>query len=228
MSKEKQKHGDGFEQIEEVTISTEQFIEKNQNLLIKIIIVIIVVIGVVLGYHKFYKQPLAKEAMNQMFKAENLFERDSFNLALNGEGDVLGFLDIIEKYGSTPSGNLANYYAGLCYLYNGDYNNAIKYLEKFSSNDLVFKSLAKSNIGDAYMQLGDYKKAADYYKKAANEDTNELTAPIILMKAGLAFEKANDYKSALTMYERIEKEFISSMEFRDIEKYITRAKEKIK
>ncbi|WP_294139716.1 tetratricopeptide repeat protein [uncultured Sanguibacteroides sp.] len=228
MSKEKQKHGDGFEQIEEVTISTEQFIEKNQNLLIKIIIVIIVVIGVVLGYHKFYKQPLAKEAMNQMFKAENLFERDSFNLALNGEGDVLGFLDIIEKYGSTPSGNLANYYAGLCYLYNGDYNNAIKYLEKFSSNDFVFKSLAKSNIGDAYMQLGDYKKAADYYKKAANEDTNELTAPIILMKAGLAFEKANDYKSALTMYERIEKEFISSMEFRDIEKYITRAKEKIK
>ena len=78
------------------------------------------------------------------------------------------------------------------------------------------------------MQLGDYKKAADYYKKAANEDTNELTAPIILMKAGLAFEKANDYKSALTMYERIEKEFTSSMEFRDIEKYITRTKEKIK
>ncbi|MCR9012998.1 tetratricopeptide repeat protein [Gabonibacter chumensis] len=228
MSKEKQKHGDGFEQIEEVTISTEQFIEKNQNLLIKIIIAIIVVIGVVLGYHKFYKQPLAKEAMNQMFLAENFFAKDSFNLALNGEGDVLGFLDIIEKYGSTPSGNLANYYAGLCYLYNGDYNNAIKYLEKFSSDDLVFNSLAKSNIGDAYMQLGDYKKAADYYKKAANEDTNELTAPIILMKAGLAFEKANDYKSALTMYERIEKEFTSSMEFRDIEKYITRAKEKIK
>ncbi|KIO46750.1 MULTISPECIES: tetratricopeptide repeat protein [Porphyromonadaceae] len=228
MSKEKQKHGDGFEQIEEVTISTEQFIEKNQNLLIKIIIAIIVVIGVVLGYHKFYKQPLAKEAMNQMFMAENFFAKDSFNLALNGEGDVLGFLDIIEKYGSTPSGNLANYYAGLCYLYNGDYNNAIKYLEKFSSDDLVFNSLAKSNIGDAYMQLGDYKKAADYYKKAANEDTNELTAPIILMKAGLAFEKANDYKSALTMYERIEKEFTSSMEFRDIEKYITRTKEKIK
>ena len=224
MSKEKQKHGDGFEQIEEVTISTEQFIEKNQNLLIKIIIAIIVVIGVVLGY----KQPLAKEAMNQMFMAENFFAKDSFNLALNGEGDVLGFLDIIEKYGSTPSGNLANYYAGLCYLYNGDYNNAIKYLEKFSSDDLVFNSLAKSNIGDAYMQLGDYKKAADYYKKAANEDTNELTAPIILMKAGLAFEKANDYKSALTMYERIEKEFTSSMEFRDIEKYITRTKEKIK
>ena len=163
-----------------------------------------------------------------MFMAENFFAKDSFNLALNGEGDVLGFLDIIEKYGSTPSGNLANYYAGLCYLYNGDYNNAIKYLEKFSSDDLVFNSLAKSNIGDAYMQLGDYKKAADYYKKAANEDTNELTAPIILMKAGLAFEKANDYKSALTMYERIEKEFTSSMEFRDIEKYITRTKEKIK
>ena len=229
MSKEKQKHGDGFEQIEEVTISTEQFIEKNQNLIIKIVIAAIVVIGIVLGYHKFYKQPLAKEAMNKMFAAENLFEKDSFNLALKGNGsNIVGFLDIIEEYGSTPSGNLAKYYAGLCYLYTGDYNNAIKYLEKFSSDDMIFNSLAKSNIGDAYMQLGDYKKAADYYKKASSEDTNELTAPIILMKAGLAFEKANDYKAALSMYEKIEKEFVRSMEGRDIEKYITRVKQNIK
>ena len=35
MSKEKQKRADGFEQIEEATISTEQFIEKNQKLLVR-------------------------------------------------------------------------------------------------------------------------------------------------------------------------------------------------
>ena len=228
MSKEKQKHADGFEQIEEATISTEQFIEKNQKLLIRGVLVIVIVIAAIFGYHKFYKAPLEKEALSQMFIAENLFEKDSFNLALNGDGNNPGFLAIIDQYGSTPSGNLAKYYAGLCYLHTGDNQNAIKYLEKFSADDMMFNTLAKANIGDAYMQLGNFQKAADYYEKAVNSNTNMLTTPIILMKAGLAFEQAKDYKSALKMYEKVEKEFATSMEAKDIEKYIARAQTNIK
>ena len=145
-------------------------------------------------------------------------------MALNGDGNAPGFLEIIDKYSSTPSGNLANYYAGICYLHLGDNKNAIKHLEKFSSNDVIFSSMAMANLGDAYMQLGDFKKASNYYQKATTGMTNLVTTPVIMMKAGLAFEKANDYKSALSMYERLEKEFPASYEARDIEKYITRAK----
>ena len=224
MSKEKQKRADGFEQIEEATISTEQFIEKNQKLLIRGVLVIVIVVGAILGYYRFYKAPLEEEALKQMFVAENLFEKDSFNMALNGDGNAPGFLEIIDRYGSTPSGNLANYYAGICYLHLGDNQNAIKYLEKFSSDDVIFSSMVKANLGDAYMQQGDFKKASSYYQKATTGTTNMVTTPMILMKAGLAFEKANDYKHALSMYERIEKEFPASMEAAEIEKYITRAK----
>ena len=74
------------------------------------------------------------------------------------------------------------------------------------------------------MQLGHTKKPTSYYQKATTGTTNKATTPVIMMKAGLAFEKANDYKSALNMYERLEKEFPASYEARDIEKYITRAK----
>ena len=224
MSKEKQKRADGFQQIEEATISTEQFIEKNQKLLIRGVLVIVIVVGAILGYYRFYKAPLEEEALKQMFVAENLFEKDSFNMALNGDGNAPGFLEIIDRYGSTPSGNLANYYAGICYLHLGDNQNAIKYLEKFSSDDVIFSSMVKANLGDAYMQQGDFKKASSYYQKATTGTTNMVTTPMILMKAGLAFEKANDYKNALSMYERIEKEFPASMEAAEIEKYITRAK----
>ena len=224
MSKEKQKRADGFEQIEEATISTEQFIEKNQKLLIRGVLVIVIVVGAILGYYRFYKAPLEEEALKQMFVAENLFEKDSFNMALNGDGNAPGFLEIIDRYGSTPSGNLANYYAGICYLHLGDNQNAIKYLEKFSSDDVIFSSMVKANLGDAYIQQGDFKKASSYYQKATTGTTNMVTTPMILMKAGLAFEKANDYKNALSMYERIEKEFPASMEAAEIEKYITRAK----
>ena len=106
----------------------------------------------------------------------------------------------------------------------GDNQNAIKHLEKFSSDDVIFSSMVTANLGDAYMQLGDFKKASSYYQKATTGTTNMVTTPVIMMKAGLAFEKANDYNSALNMYERLEKEFPASYEARDIEKYITRAK----
>lgn len=75
MSKEKQKRADGFEQIEEATISTEQFIEKNQKLLVRGVLVIIIVVGVILGYYRFYKAPMEEEALKQMFVAENLLKK---------------------------------------------------------------------------------------------------------------------------------------------------------
>lgn len=227
MSKNNKKKTDGFEQIEEATISTEQFIEKNQKLIVRGILLVLVVAALIFGYHRFYKEPLAKEALTKLATAEENFGKDSFNLALHGDDNAYGLLDIIDKYGSTPSGNLAQYYAGLSYLYLGEYQNAIKHLEKFSSKDRVFSNLAKSNIGDAYMEMGDYRNAAEYYKRATSANTNELTAPQILMKAGLAYEKANDFKSALAMYEKLEKEFSKSIEAGEIEKYITRAKSRI-
>mgnify|MGYP000183335578 CR=1 FL=1 len=224
MSKEKQKRADGFEQIEEATISTEQFIEKNQKLLVRGVLVIIIVVGAILGYYRFYKAPMEQEALKQMFVAENLFEKDSFNLALNGDGNILGFVEIADKYSSTPAGNLANFYAGLSYLYLGEYENAITSLKKFSSDDLLMNNMAIANIGDAYMQLGNYAKAAESYSKAASSKLNDFSTPVFLMKNALALEKSNNYAGALKIYEKINQEFPASPEGRDIEKYIERAK----
>lgn len=227
MSKQQKKHEDSFEHLEDALSSSEQFIEKNQKMIINVVLILIIIIGAWFSYNRFIVEPKAQEASSQIFGAQNYFERDSFNLALNGDGNILGFLEIIEKYGSTPAGNLANYYAGLSYLYTGDYQNAIQYLGKFSSDDLLLSNMAIANMGDVYMQLGEYKKAADQYKKAAASKTNDFSTPIFLMKNGLALEKADDYKGALKVYEQLEKEYPNAPESRDIEKYIERAQLKI-
>ena len=223
MAKEQKQKEDSFEHIEDALTSGEQFIEKNQKMIVNIVIGIIVVIAGYFGYNRFVTVPNTIEAENQIFGAQNYFEKDSFNLALNGDGNVLGFLEIIEKYGSTPTGNLANYYAGLSYLYLGQYENAIECLKSFSSDDFLMANMALANIGDAYMQLGDYKNAASYYAKASASKTNNYSTPGFLMKNGLALEKAGDYKEALKCYKRIDSEFPTSLEARDIEKYIEKA-----
>lgn len=228
MSAEQKKHEDSFEHIEDALTHSEQFIEKHQKKIINVVIVIIVLVGAYFAYHRFINEPRQQEAASQIFGAQNYFAKDSFNLALNGDGNVLGFLEIADKYSSTPTGNLANYYSGVCYLYTGDYQNAIKSLEKFSSDDLLISNLAIANIGDAYMQLGDYSKAASHYAKAANSKVNDFSTPVFLMKNALALEKANDYAGALKIYEKINREFPNSPEGRDIEKYITKVSMNLK
>ena len=72
MSKEQKKKEDGFEQLEDALTNSEQFIEKNQKMIVNVILGLIVVIGIYFGYNKFISEPKATEAANQIFGAQNL------------------------------------------------------------------------------------------------------------------------------------------------------------
>ena len=166
---------------------------------------------------------MEKEAQADMFMAELYFQKDSFNLALNGDGQYLGFLDIADEYSSTKPGKLANYYAGLSYLNTGDFENAIEYLDDFSSDDIVLSSLALGCIGDAYMELEDADNALSYYEDAASYTDNEFTTPRYMLKQAMIHEGNGDYADALALYKGIEADYKSSREGNGIEKYIARA-----
>lgn len=225
MSKENQTshHEDNFEQIEEVLTSSEQFIEKYQKQLSMIAIGIILVVVAYMGYHKFYKAPLEKEAIEQVAGAQVYFGQDAYKKALEGDGNKLGFIDIANEYSSTTVGNTAKAYAGVCYLKLGKFDEAINQLKGFSSEDFIVSQLAIANLGDAYMEKAEYAKAAKAYEKAASDNANEFSTPIFIMKAGAACELNKDFAKAAELYKRIKTDFSKSMEARDIEKYITRA-----
>ena len=148
---------------------------------------------------------------------------DSFNLALNGDGQYVGFIDISDDYSLTKVGKLANYYAGICYLRTGDYENAIEYLENFSSNDIILSSLALGCIGDAYMELGEKGNAIDAYENAIDNSKNEFTAPRYMMKLAMILESDGNLKDALEIYKTIKTDFKDSKEASGIEKFIARA-----
>ena len=215
---------DNLIEVESALTKTEQFLENNQKL-IGIIIGAIVVVSVgYLSLNKFYLEPRSKDAQDQMFNAQNYFEKDSFNLALNGDGTNPGFLDIIDDFGSTDAGNLAKYYAGVSYLHMGQFDNAITYLKKFSTNDLLLGPVAIGAQGDAQLELGKTEKAIDLYTEAYKMNDNELTTPIYMLKAGELLESSNKKDEALKLYETIKQKFPESNEGRSIDKYIARAK----
>ena len=227
MAKKKKKPASqGIEGVESALTKTERFIEENQKMLTYIVLGIVVIIAGYLGYHRFILGPTEVEAQSQMFVAEQYFEKDSFNLALYGDGNYFGFLDIIDEYGITKSKNLAFYYAGISFLNLGDYESAIDYLKKFDSDDKMVGPIASGAMGDAYFELGETDEALSYYLKAGSVD-NEFIAPVYLMKAGLILDDIGNYREALDVYERIEKEYPETSEGREIEKYITRVNLKL-
>lgn len=218
----KNKTEDQFAQVEEAVGKTEQYIIDNQKSIITIIGIAVGLIVLLKAYQNFYIKPLEQEAQTEMYMAELYFQKDSFNLALNGDGQYVGFIDISDDYSLTKVGKLANYYAGICYLRIGDYENAIEYLENFSSNDIILSSLALGCIGDAYMQLEEKGNAIDAYENAIDNSKNEFTAPRYMMKLAMIFESDGNFKDALEIYKTIKTDFKDSKEASGIEKFIAR------
>jgi tetratricopeptide (TPR) repeat protein len=213
--------------VEQTLSDTEHFLEQNYKSLLIGLAVIVVLVG--LGWlGKLYINNRNNEAQSQMYQAERYLEMDSLNLALNGDGNYLGFLDIAKDYKFTKAGNLANYSAGICYLHLGNYQDAIDYLSKYSKKDKVIGSLAIGAQGDAYVELGDSDKGILNYLEAAEYAKNSFNTPIFLMKAGELYELSGKYTDALKVYERIENEYPESTEGTTIDKYIARVKLLIK
>ena len=223
VSKSKGKKEDNLEVVEHALTNTEHFIEQNQKTITLALIVIVVVVGGFLGYKRFIASPKEKEAQSQMFAAEQFFERDSFNLALKGDGNYLGFIEIIDQYGSTKSAKLAHYYSGISYLKLGKFQEAIDQLKKFNLKDDMVSPISQGAIGDAYCELSQYDKAITYYLKAARMKPNDFVTPIYLMKAAELMESNKEFKKALDLYKEIQKDYPDSDEGRKIEKYIGRA-----
>jgi tetratricopeptide (TPR) repeat protein len=226
-----QNNENGQDQLETVESSlgrTEMFIEDNKEKLFTALAVIVLIIFGVYAYLKFIKEPKENNAAAQMFMAEQYLERDSFNLALNGDGNYPGFLKIISEYSGTKAANNAKYYAGVCYMNLQDFDSAIRQLEDFSSDDPMLSPVSTGLLGDAYMEKGMIGKAEDFYKKAVSKaDKNNFTAPIYLQKLGVLYEGAQKFQDALTVYEKIKAEYPSSNEGRNADKYIQAVKIKL-
>lgn len=212
-----------LESIETTLSNTELFIEKNQKTIIIVLAVLIIAVLAVFGVKKYYLEPREKDAQAAIFHAEQYFENDNFASALNGDGNYLGFINVIDEFGGTKTANLAKYYAGVCYLNTGDFNNAIKYLQEFKGKDVIVTSLALGAMGDAYMELDNVAEAAKCYENAAVKAENSFTSPMYLLRAGMAYEMTGNYQKAIDVYKKIKAEYPNSNEGFSIEKYIAKA-----
>lgn len=196
----------------------EHWLEENSKVVLSVLGVILLLVAGYFGWN-YYKSSQDAEAQREMFQAVYYFEADSLSLALNGDGNNLGFVDIIDEYKFSKAANLAHFYAGVAFLKQGNFDAARLYLQDFSSDDLLVQARAYSLIGDSYMEEEKYEDAVTYYNKAAGYKPNKFFTPLYLMKAALAYEKLNQNDKAIEAYDKIVTQYWESTEYQNARKF---------
>ncbi|MGL5937631.1 MAG: tetratricopeptide repeat protein [Phocaeicola sp.] len=210
--------------LDEAMNSSEAFIIKYKNIFLSGIAAVVIVVGGFLGYKHFVSAPNELKAAESLFKGEQYFSNENYETAI--QGDSLGFkglLQVANEFSGTKSGNLANAYIGISYAQLGNYEEAIKFLDKFSSNDLLISPAVLGTMGNCYAQMGEYDKAAATLIKAADKSDSQALSPIYLIQAGQLFEKINKNSEAIKAYTLIKEKYFNSYQSMDIDKYIERA-----
>ena len=207
-----------------VIAKTEQYIKKNKKTLSIVGGAIVVVALAIWAYVALVAQPRQVRAAEDMFAAEQWFNEGDFEKALNGNDEFMGFAEVIDEYGCTKSGNLAKYYAGICQLNLGKYDEAIEYLKSYKGKDIFTSALSQMLIGDAYAEKGNNTDAVKYYEKAvASGSDNYTVAPVALWKAGMLYLQMDNKQAAAKAFQQIKDNYPESPEWNEVDKYLALA-----
>ena len=220
------------EQNAENISKSEDFLLKNKKTILYAVIALIVIIAGIILYNNFVKAPREAKASTELAKGQTMFANQQFAQALNGDSTgYAGFVKIASDYSSTPAGNLANLYAGLCYANLDKWEDAVKFLDNYSpANDEMVSPAAVAALGNAYAHVKQLDKAVDALKKTAKmadsqalDNTNNSLSPTFLLQAATILESQNKKDEALKIYQDIKKKYVNSAVAAEIDKYIERA-----
>lgn len=210
-----------FEEVNPLQSLQDKYEAKKKPINTALTVILVAIVGY-FAYDKLISEPKENKAMTAISHAQAYFAQDSVNKALNGDGANKGFLSVIKSYSGTKAGNLANYYAGLCYLQMKDAKNAVKYLKEFNGHGTDIEYMAYGALGDAYMEMGNTKDGIESYMKAAGDKKDNAITPLYLYRAAIAYELNKQNDKAIENFKRIRDEYPQSQQARETDKELAR------
>ena len=189
MSKKKQHEKkyateEAFESLEQTAQASEHFLEKNAKTLAIIFGALIVAAVGYFAYLKFVVEPKNEDAAKEIVTADQMFDNDSLELALNGSpGAYMGYNQIVDEYGSTSVGNIAKFKSAVAFYQQGKYQEALDRVNSFSTDEKAMRAMKNGVKGDALVQLGQKEQGLDAYEEAVNASDLEILQQVFTKKA---------------------------------------------
>ena len=211
-------------EFDETIAASRSFYEKNKKAILYGGGGLLAIIIIALLVHQFYITPRNLHAQESIFPAEQAFLDGNYEKALNGDGENMGFLSVIDEYKNTKAGNIACLYAAKCYAATEKYQEAIEMLDRFDGcGDELISPAAIALKGNCYAELVDNEKAVEFLLKAAKEADNNTISPTCLLQAGQIYLALGQKDKALDCFQQIKKKYQQSSLYYEIDKYLEAA-----
>ena len=198
-----------------------------------IVLAVLALAAVGFGSYRSHRQASAEKAFDEaltIFHAPVAGEPD----ATQGGGTVYAtaaekhqkaaaaFADIAKRYGSSPTGRRARYYAALANLELGKTAEAEAELKELASGgeDALVRGLARLALADVHRSNGRWDLAVDGYRKIVDDAGSAVPRDHALMRLASTLEESERAPDALATYRRLIEEFPSSV-------YLTDAKRRL-
>jgi TolA-binding protein len=190
------------------TFKTTEYIRQNQNTFITVAIALVVIFAAV----SLFRWNTSKKRND----ASTIMSRAEMEMAM-GQMDqyVTDLQNVVENYGGTVSARIACFTLANVFFNNKQYDKAEQYFRKILSDyssDKMMAASAAAGLGDCLQLKNDFAGAAKMFQQAADLKTGDLWTPSYLLKAGQAFAKAGDKKSAQAAFDEIDKQYPNSQE----------------
>jgi tetratricopeptide (TPR) repeat protein len=181
---------------------------------------LILILGYFL-YLQFIWKPANEKSKDAYWVGLNYAAKDSTNQAIDE------LKPVVKKYDGKIGGENAQFVLARQYMAKGEFKKALEELEGVNVEDTYVAAMVVGLQGDCHSEMKNYKKALESYLDAAAASENEMTTPMYLFKAGLCAEKEKDFEKATECYQKIKDDYSSYASQKVIDKYLTRASNKI-
>ena len=193
------------------------YLRDNMKLVMWVLLAILVLTLAIVFGTKYVKEQAAKNrekagtALSRVLPMLSSGDANAVKLALYGNKTMrvrneplLGLVDIVRRYKSTPQGKLAAFYAGYEFNLEGKYQDAEKYFKIATESDskIVIEG-AYAGLGAVYEAKGNYSKAIENYKMAVENFSSYASKGRYEYYQGLCYEKLNNKTEAVKIYKNI-------------------------
>lgn len=207
----------------ELFFQATNFLEKNRTAVLGVLgAILLAIVGVF-----FWNREQAAKNQEATSKLEGIikrYEAGNYSGAIEGDSTAMGLKEIVKNFSGTMSGEQAKLYLANAYFQLRNYEEAQKTFEGVSSSSPLVKGSALAGEAACYEQKKEYKKAAQLFRRAADAVGNDAITPIYLENAGRNFELAGEKRDAISIYEKLKKEYPQSVAARSAEQIIARLK----
>ncbi len=187
-----------------------KFILENKVLLITGGVVVVAIIGLIL-YFQATQMTSSREASLALSRILPYFEQENYQIALDGDPqakirgqDIVGLLEIVEKYENTSQGRVAALYTANCYVELDNIEASKNYFEMaLKSDSELIKTGAYAGLGLYYEHKEQFREAGENYEKAADFSGESGAKFRFLYFSALCYEKDGDTKGAEEQFRKV-------------------------